>query len=171
MFYLFQSVSLCLEAIPTGDFDFEVFRGEKLNEFMIAGSSFKFIDFDQIPNLCCLELLGFKSMLGDVDIDLEGILLYACVINIEKLGQVFILEKGRDFLIFKKVPRDETETVLFELYKLEYEIQDGQICFYDFKEDFYERQRDTGLNIMQTRYDPEPNKYDEITEYVPLDSD
>ena len=156
------------EDIPTGDFEFDTLKQKDINVLTMAGCKYKFIDFDQMEDRSCLEKLGPNSVLGDAYGDLDDILLYAHIMNVTGLGVVYILEKGRDFIIFSKVPTDETQTVLYGLYRLAMEHQDAQVYFEDFKEDHYARHSDTGLNIMANKYANVRYNY-EFTEFVPMD--
>ena len=132
------------------------------------GFSDVFIDVDTISE-SSLQALGPNSILGDHyddKINWYNILIYACILNLPGLGEVYILERGQDFIMYKKVPDSYQETTIYELFKFEQEMHDAQISFDEFKRDHYARHFDTGLNIMRHRYEDTPA---EITEYVPYE--
>ena len=130
-----------MEEFPTGAFEFSLFGGS-IPYSSIVGCRFKFINVSDL-SLESRLLLGKKSVLGCVDtIDLDHILLYACVRHLNDLGKVYILEKGLDFVIYSLVPLCEKNTSLYKHYQYACEHEYGQMDDWEFfKTDHYTRHK------------------------------
>ena len=143
-------------------------EGDVIAYYQLAGVEFKFVDMNDI----CednLKNLGAKSVLGNGGVDWYSLLLYAPVADIPELGKIYILEKGSDFLIYKKYPSDFKNTALYDHYLFACEHEYAQMVQWDvFEKELLERHAETGLGHMYQCYNSEEDL--EITEWVPNES-